>query len=172
VPVSTTPLRHDPTALVRAHQAGVWRYLRMLGCPAALADDLTQDTFVSVLERPFEDRGAAAAGAYLRRVARNLFWKDRRAAALRPRPAELDELDRRFAAQCGEDGGESYLARLDRCLERLPARTRGALEWHYADRLGRDAIGARLGIGGDGVKSMLRRARELLRECIERSGAE
>ena len=29
--------------LIRRHQSGVWRYLRFLGCPPELADDLTQE---------------------------------------------------------------------------------------------------------------------------------
>ena len=36
----------DLASLVTLHQAGVWRYLRALGCDASLADDLTQDTFL------------------------------------------------------------------------------------------------------------------------------
>lgn len=161
------PPRHDPADLVRAHQAGVWRYLRLLGAPAALADDLTQETFLSVLQRPFEDRGPAAAAAYLRLVARHLFLKDRRAAVLRPQPMELAELDAAFARLCGADGGDGYLAQLGQCLERLAERSREALTLHYRERLGRTAIGARLGLGEDGVKSLLRRARAALRDCIE-----
>ena len=42
--------------LVRQHQAGVWRYLRFLGCDRPLADDLTQETFLAVLETPFDIR--------------------------------------------------------------------------------------------------------------------
>lgn len=163
-----SPHRHDPALLVRAHQAGVWRYLRLLGAPVQLADDLTQETFLSVLQRPFEDRGPAATGAYLRVVARNLFLKDRRAEARRPPTIELDQLDAAFTRRCGEDGGEEYLSRLSHCLGLLQPRVRQALALHYSERLGREEIGRRLGLGGDGVKSLLRRARATLRECIER----
>ena len=155
------PPRHDPTDLVRAHQAEVWRYLRLLGAPAALADDLTQETFLSVLQRPFEDRGPAAAAAYLRLVARHLFLKDRRAAALRPQPMELAELDAAFARLCGADGGDGYLAQLGQCLERLAERSREALTLH---RERQDEIGLVLldlnmpGLLGDAVFRSLRRA--------------
>ena len=60
----------DPVELIETHQAGVWRYLRALGCQPAQADDLTQETFLAVLRKPFEYRGREAAAAYLRRVAR------------------------------------------------------------------------------------------------------
>ena len=59
--------------LVQAHQAGIWRYLRFLGCEAAQADDLTQETFLALHARPPADRSAEATSAYIRTVARNLF---------------------------------------------------------------------------------------------------
>ncbi|HEX7449919.1 MAG TPA: sigma factor, partial [Pirellulales bacterium] len=60
----------DAARLIEEHQAGVWRYLRVLGCNAAEAEDLTQDTFLAVLEKPFHDYQRAATAAYLRQVAR------------------------------------------------------------------------------------------------------
>ena len=41
----------DAAQLIREHQAGVWRYLRVLGCSRELAEDLTQETFLAVLEQ-------------------------------------------------------------------------------------------------------------------------
>ena len=64
--------------LIRQHQAGVWRYLRFLGAAPALADDLTQETFLEILRRAPVDRGAAALGGWLRATARNLFLAQRR----------------------------------------------------------------------------------------------
>ncbi|HRJ79073.1 MAG TPA: sigma-70 family RNA polymerase sigma factor, partial [Planctomycetota bacterium] len=63
----------DVEALIVAHQAGVWRYLRYLGCDRAQADDLTQETFLQVLRHGFEQRGERETAAYLRKVARNCF---------------------------------------------------------------------------------------------------
>ncbi|HCK71704.1 MAG TPA: sigma-70 family RNA polymerase sigma factor, partial [Planctomycetaceae bacterium] len=31
--------------MITQHQSGVWRYLRVIGCEATLADDITQETF-------------------------------------------------------------------------------------------------------------------------------
>lgn len=47
--------------MVHEHQAGLWRYLRYLGCEPALAEDLVQEVFLAVWQRPFEDRGPADA---------------------------------------------------------------------------------------------------------------
>ncbi|MEE9311331.1 MAG: sigma factor, partial [Planctomycetota bacterium] len=43
----------DLTTLMQAHQTGVWRFLRALGADTSLADDLTQEVFLSVLRKPF-----------------------------------------------------------------------------------------------------------------------
>ena len=63
----------DPVRLIQAYQAGIWRYLRALGCESSLAEDLTQDTFLAVLQRPFNDVSPAATSAYLRKTALNLL---------------------------------------------------------------------------------------------------
>ena len=70
----------DPLRLIQTYQAGVWRYLRALGCEATLAEDLTQDTFVAVLQRPFNDVSPAATSAYLRKTALNLLISHQRRA--------------------------------------------------------------------------------------------
>ncbi len=165
--VTSQPL--DTAALIRLHQAGVWRYLRMLGCDAATADDLTQETFLAVLRQPFEDRGTGPAAAYLRTVARNLLRKDRRRRAMASLddPAAANALDDHFAARCA-DGGDRYVDALRECLSGLDGRARRALDLQVTDGAGREAIGAALGIGADGVKSLLRRTRDALRDCVER----
>ena len=53
----------DLAGMIRQHQAGVWRYLRVLGCDSAGADDLTQETFLAVLQKPFQDYNPAATAA-------------------------------------------------------------------------------------------------------------
>ncbi len=40
---------------------------------------------------------------------------------------------------------------------------------HYRDRAGRDSIATKLSMQPDGVKTLLRRTRQVLRECIERT---
>ena len=45
---STAPPRLEFSQLVARHHEMVWRYLRLLGCESALAEDLTQETFLGV----------------------------------------------------------------------------------------------------------------------------
>jgi RNA polymerase sigma-70 factor (ECF subfamily) len=151
--------------LIRAHQASVWRYLRFLGCDEARADDLVQETFLAVWKRPFEDRGSPAARAYLRRVARNLFLMEVRRRRARPLFTDLAAADEVWIEH-DEDDGEAYRAALEKCLDTLAERVRRALEMFYRQGAGRSRIGEALGMTVDGVKTMMRRAREALRGCI------
>lgn len=160
----------DVVALVQAHQVEVWRYLRYLGASSELADDLTQETFLQLLRAPFEVRSPAATAGWLRTVARNLWVRSFR------RPpfdlAELDAIEAAWTEGAGADGGDDTLGHLRECQEQLTGRARDVVRWHYEDRCSRSVIAERLGIGEDGVKSLLRRTRTLLRECIERRRAE
>lgn len=162
--------------LVRLHQAGVWRYLRFLGCDEAQADDLTQETFLAVHRRPFDERSEAATAGYLRTVARNQFLMSVRRDRRRPvasgllddlDPADADLAESVWATFAGEDGGEAWLDALRGCVEELNGRARQAIDLHYRDDLSRVQIATELDLTEDGVKSLLRRTREVLRKCVE-----
>ena len=51
----------------------------------------------------------------------------------------------------------------------MGARAGEAVRLHYEQRRSRREIGRALGIGEQGVKSLLRRSRQVLRDCVERS---
>jgi RNA polymerase sigma-70 factor (ECF subfamily) len=153
--------------LVQSHQAGVWRYLRFLGCDESQADDLTQETFLSVHRKPFEPRGPEATAAYLRTVARNLFLMAVRKRNRQPPLADLQLADEVFAAFSHEDGGQAYLEALRECLNGVSGRARACIDLQYREGRSRAAIAAELEMTEDGVKSLLRRTRALLRECVE-----
>jgi RNA polymerase sigma-70 factor (ECF subfamily) len=156
----------DVVRLVREHQAEVWRYLRFLGASTELADDLTQDAFLQLLRTPFHERSETATRAWLRTVARNAWVRSFR------RPpfaiADLDAIEAAWDGFAHDDGGDASLERLRACVAELQGRARDAVRWHYEERCSRATIAARLGIGEDGVKSLLRRTRDLLRECVLR----
>lgn len=157
----------DPIRLVQNHQAGIWRYLRSLGCDASLAEDLTQDTFLAVLQKPFQDYNAAATAAYLRRVAFNLFISNQRRSGKITAVENIEELDVQFAAMAGDDGGEAAIDALRSCLEHLGERARWALEMRFRDDLPRHTIANALEITEHGAKNLMQRAKQQLRTCIE-----
>ena len=168
---STTPdtTGFDAAQLIEQYQVGVWRYLRALGCEAAQADDLTQETFLAVLQHPFTDFGAAATAAYLRKVAHNQFISaQRRMGRVKVIPVEdVEEFDRAWQQWAGDDNGEARLEALRDCLQELTPRARLALEMRFRERASRANIAAALGISEHGAKNMMQRAKHLLRKCIE-----
>ena len=66
-------------------------------------------------------------------------------------------------------GLSAYLAALGDCLEvAVTPRVRRALELQYRDRASRGEIASQLDLAVEGVKTLLRRARSALRDCVER----
>jgi RNA polymerase sigma-70 factor (ECF subfamily) len=157
----------DPRKLVETHQAGVWRYLRALGCSASEADDFTQDTFLAVLQRPFDDFDPTATGAYLRRVAFNLLVTARRRSHKVTAVANLEDFEAAWEKWVGQDNGEETLHLLRQCLERLSERARRALEMRFRERKRRAEIAASLNITEHGAKNLMQRAKSSLKSCVE-----
>jgi RNA polymerase sigma-70 factor (ECF subfamily) len=159
----------DLASLVRQHQAGVWRYVRFLGADTTEADDLTQETFLALARGGFVERDELQTAGYVRVVARNQLLALRRKQNREIDTVGLEAADSVWAAAAGPDGSlTNYLDALRDCVDQLEGRARQAVDLHYHDHAGREAIATQLGMQADGVKTLLRRTRELLRECIER----
>lgn len=156
-----------PEELIETYQAGVWRYLRSLGCSPAEADDLTQDTFVSILMKPFEQYSSAATAGYLRRVAFNRFISVRRREGRVVLMEQIQEIDQSWTKLASDDHGERILDTLKTCLELLTERSRWAIEMRFRDQLSRAEIAAALEITENGAKNLMQRAKKQLRDCVE-----
>ena len=165
---STPAVGFDPLRLIQTYQAGVWRYLRALGCEATLAEDLTQDTFVAVLQRPFQDVSPAATSAYLRKTALNLLISHQRRSGRVRTTEDIEQLDQTWSRWVGDDDGEAVLGYLRECLGHLTPRARQALEMRFRDDRSRNDIAIALEITEHGAKNLMQRAKQQLRECIER----
>lgn len=159
----------DLADLVHQHQVTVWRYLRFLGAERAEADDLVQETFLAVARAEFCHRDPRQTTVYLRTVARNQLLAMRRKQRREVSTVELEAADGVWAAATRSSGNlDSYLEALRRCVEQLQPRARRAVNLNYRDGVGREAIAAELEMKPDGVKTLLRRTRTLLRGCVER----
>ena len=154
-------------SLVRKQQAGVWRYLRFLGCAVAAADDLTQETFLILLRAEPEDRGPSMTAAWLRGVARNLVREQRRKLRDGLERLEDHEIELAYERYARRDDGNAYHSALALCMEQLGPTERQALVLRYRDGASRESIADTLSIGGEGAKSVLRRAKNKLRLCIQ-----
>ena len=158
----------DVAKLVEMHQAGIWRYLRALGCESSEAEDLTQDTFLEVLQKPFHDYNREATAGYLRKVARNLFITAKRRQTIQFAMGELNEIDVAWSRWAGNDGGEVLLMALESCFQRLAERARQALELRFREKRCRADIAEAVGLSEHGTKNLMQRAKQKLRECSER----
>ncbi len=165
------PAGIDAEAWIRLHQQGVWRYLRHLGASPEAAEDLLQETFLVALRRGLVDQGLAATRAFLCRTARHLHLRacrrDRREAKRLRALAEA--ADRSWQRDSAGDEGAAWMRALEHCCERLAPRSRDALaRWYGADRASRDGLAGELGLEPAGLKMLLQRARQQLRECMQR----
>src|SRR5688500_7823034 len=163
----SSPSGIDPAALIQTYQVGLWRYLRAMGCDAAQAEDLTQETFLSVLQKPFQDMGPLATSAYLRKVAYNLFISFQRRAGKVTAVESVEDLDRTWTSWAGNDDGETLLDALRECLKGISPRARMALELRFREESSREDIAAALEITEHGAKNLMQRAKQQLRTCIE-----
>jgi RNA polymerase sigma-70 factor (ECF subfamily) len=166
-PPPSDPL--DLAALVRTYQSGVWRYVRFLGADRTEADDLTQETFLAFARSEFRERCDRQTVAYLRLVARNQLLALRRKQNREISTVDLEAADTVWAAAAGPDGSlTDYLDALRECVEQLEGRARLAVNMHYRENYSRESMAAALDLKPDGVKTLLHRTRQLLRECVER----
>jgi RNA polymerase sigma-70 factor (ECF subfamily) len=159
-------------ALIRSHQAELYRYARYLG--AGTAEDLVQETFLAALssglpEGLTDERGAAA---WLRGVLRNQFLqlcRRRRNSPVRTDTETVARAEEVWKAEFlrGDDGFR-YAEALQMCLRELPERSRTAVEMQYRQRLSREEMGRAFDLSEDGVKSLMRRIRAALAACVHR----
>jgi RNA polymerase sigma-70 factor (ECF subfamily) len=161
------PTGFDPARLIETYQAGVWRYLRAIGCELALADDLTQETFLAVLQHPFQELSTAATAAYLRKTAHNLYVSHQRRAGRVVATEDIELLDRTWTRWVGDDNGEELLQALQECFRSLGERARLALELRFRDQRSRTEIANQLAMSEDGAKNLMQRAKHKLRDCID-----
>ena len=96
-------------------------------------------------------------------------WHCAASRTARFRTVELEAADSVWAAAAGPDGSltttSTHSASASTSLE---GRARQAIDLHYHEHASREAIATQLEMQPDGVKTLLRRTRQVLRECIER----
>jgi len=154
--------------IIDQHQADVWRYLRYLGAEASDADDLTQETFLALNRSNFEHRTTVETAAYLRTVARNQLLMLRRRQGRQLDTIQLEAAEQVWSKTTSNTGIGAILETLADCLKTVDGRAREAIDLFYRDGLSRKAMAAALNIKPEGVKTLLRRTRDVLRDCIQR----
>lgn len=171
---------HEFTIFMRAYQDMVYSTAVRLTADGAVAEDLTQETFLRAYERFAELRGSAAAGGWLKTVATNLALNHlaryrrrwRLFSELPAEPSEDDLLEPVVAALdelLAATDAEQRRALVDRALAALPPHQRVPLALYHFDDMSYQEIAVRLGISLAKVKTDILRGRIALARRITAS---
>lgn len=170
--------RAAESEFVRRFERGVRAVVRRHTRPGeSMVDDFVQDVLHQVLQklRAGELRDAAALPAYLRATIVYATTAEYRRRASHGEAVSTDRLD---TIASDADPVEQLRARqvamqVRTLLAELPvARDRTLLVRFYLDERSKDEVCAELGIEADHFHRVVFRARERLRELIERTGAQ
>ena len=149
------------TALVRAHEAAIRRFLRRLAGDAA--DDLAQETFLKAWRMAGHYRGEGRYRAWLMRIAWTGFLGARRAGARR------DARDARDAAAPARESGHDPETAIDlaRAMAGLGERERAAALLCFGEGCSHAEAAGIMGLPLGTLKSVGARARAALVETLE-----
>lgn len=159
--------------LVERHFSTVYRFFRRKMGGADLAKDLTQKTFVTCLEKRDRLREESMFRAFLLGIARNVLLRHLRAtgrAAEREAAASIDPVPTPTSPS-GVVAMQQEQELLLRALRTLSLDLQMTVELHYWEQMTTAEIAEVLDVQPGTVKWRLSKARERLREEIERIGA-
>jgi len=159
--------------LIKTHQADIYRYLKYLGATSAVAEDMVQETFIGAYQNsnppPLDD--AKQAGAWLRAISRNQFFKYCSRVKTSPvviNSELLEQAESHWAATIGNDRQLEYYDALERCMEKLDDRGRKLIDMRYHRKMSREDMATASSLTPDGIKSALRKIRNVLSDCIRK----
>ena len=159
--------REALAAIVSSHQGALRRYLTRVAPDPVTADDLAQETFLSAFRSIESVDPKIGLRPYLFGTARNLArlsWRDR----LRGKEVAGEAVFAALAARTPEpEAAEGRLTLLQDCLRRLAPKAQDVVVRHYRDEERCDEIAERLRTSAGNVRSILTRARQALRDCVE-----
>lgn len=149
--------------LYRRHHRRVHALCARMSGDRALADDLTQETFITAWRRLDSFRGESEFSTWLHRVAVNtvLAHKRRQAPWLRRIAGDVDELP-----EPGMHETPDHARDLEAAIARLPPRAREVFVLVDVEGWSHRETAAQLGIAEGTSKAQLSRARELLRGML------
>jgi len=166
--------------LVARHQRGLYNIALRISGSEEDAADIVQETFLSAWRKRSDFRGEAKFSTWLTSIAINQareLW--RRDARKRAREQSLDRQDETCGGVPPQMASEQPSALelleelqlrelLDRCIQALDRGFREVLILRDMRDMAYEEVGKILGLREGTVKSRLFRAREAVRECVNR----
>ncbi len=159
---------YDRAAFVKTHQSRVYWYLRFLGASEHQAEDLVQETFLAVLKSKFSFKTPKESMKYLKTSARRLYLKQVAKEQQVFPTDQLEVVDHFWEEVSAQEHQADHLKALEQCIATLGDHARKALELRYQQQASYEAVGSKLGLKLNSVKSLLRRSRQALAECLQR----
>ncbi|MCA8938740.1 MAG: RNA polymerase sigma factor [Planctomycetes bacterium] len=153
--------------LVERHQESLWLWSRAIGAEGSEADDLTQDAFLVLLGKPWQDWPDPQIAGFLRGVARNLLLsrKTKEGRRIKLLASHAEEL---WARMLPDDSSVLLRGRLLSCVEKLEAREAHTIRQHYFEERPLTDIAQSDATTPQALYGLLHRARKKLRACLER----
>ena len=162
------PMDNDAFAEFYERSArSLWAYLSRVSGDPALADDLTQESYVRYLCASRADDGEIACRRYLFRIATNLLrdhWR-------RPKSTSIEELPEEFFATKDDSASLDSKAMLGRAMARMRPRDRQLLWLAHAEAYSHHEIAEITGLGTASIRLLLFRARRKVAHLLREQGA-
>jgi RNA polymerase sigma-70 factor (ECF subfamily) len=133
-----------------------------------VTDDIVQEVFLTITAKAASFRPDASFRHWMLAIARLKVLESRRAAR-RFSPRVIESL---AAALKPETLGEDRLGPLLDCLQQLPPKMQELVRLRYFSQHGPTDLAEMLGRSISGVNTTLTKARDLLRECVDRKLAD
>jgi RNA polymerase sigma-70 factor (ECF subfamily) len=148
-------------------------YLKAILGDEHLAEDLAQETFLAAHRGIESFEEGRNFGAWLRGIARNKALEDRRAAARHPMLVDscvVDGMEQVYTLFDDSTGPwEGRIAHVRGCVGQLSDQLKPAVIAVYGRGQTIRQAAAGLGASFSAVAKRLSRARDLIRQCVERS---
>ncbi len=149
--------------LYRRHGGRVFALCLRMSSNRAVAEELTQETFIRAWQQIGKFRGDSRFGTWLYRIAANLTLSQLRSRKPESGCDWIDEL----AGETALVGHSDHQRDLERGMTRLPDGARSVLVLHDIAGFAHKEIGDMLGVATGTCKAQLHRARKLMREYLE-----
>jgi RNA polymerase sigma-70 factor, ECF subfamily len=154
--------------LVELHQGAIYGYLCARLSDATQAEDLCQDVFLRCYLGREKFERAVAVRPWLIGIARNLLREHARRLHRRREVAWTELCLELETIGMVDEHTDEALTHLPKCLESLGKSAREALQLKYHARMKLQEIGKKLCRSEGAVKLLMFRARQALRNCLDR----